>query len=497
MDTSAITCPNCHISFPLTDAIEQPIVARLRAELDNDFTKRVAAKEAETLQWQERLAEKERSLAAQNESLRREKAESDEIFAKRIAEEKKSLQKDLEIKAREGVFVELQDLKDRLASREAALATAQSDQLELLKSKRELEDERVSVELEKQRTLDAERQSIRNEAQKAAAESFDAERQGIKAEMAAKDLRLEEAQKQELDLRKQRAEFEEQKKAFDLELARRTDETRSEVGKQKDEEFRLREAESAKKLADMTRQIDDLKRKAEQGSQQSQGEILEVDLEAALARAFPMDEILPVPKGTLGADTIHMVNDERANRCGIIIWESKRTKAWNDGWIQKLKDDKLAAKGQIAVVVSSTLPKDMAGFDCREGVWIVSPALALPLAIALRLTLMETAAAKRAVEGRHDKMSAVYDYLAGPEFKARVTAIVETFNVMKIDLDSEKKAMSRIWAKREKQIERIVINTVGLHGELQGIIGQSLPTIDALELGSIAELPSGEGDTLE
>ncbi len=388
--------------------------------------------------------------------------------------------------------MELQDLKDQLTTKEQALAKSQASELELRKAKQKLDEDRANFELEKQRTLDSERQKIRDEAKKAATETLTVELESLKSELTAKDQRLADAQKQELELRKQRAELEEQKKSFELEVARRSDAARDEVSKQKDEEFRLKEAESAKKFADMTRQIDELKRKAEQGSQQTQGEVLEVDLEAALRRAFPTDDIQPVAKGTLGADVLQVVRDERGTPCGTIVWESKRTKAWSDGWVQKIKDDKLAAKAQIAVLVSVTLPKEMPSFDCRDGVWVVPPLLAMCLATALRHTIIEAFSAKRASDGRHDKMAYVYDYLAGPEFKGRVTAIVETFTSMRADLDAEKKAMLRIWAKREKQIERIVANTAGLHGELQGIIGQSLPTIEALELDSIARLPSAD-----
>jgi hypothetical protein len=492
MDTATITCPNCHTSFPLTAAIEQPIVDKLKSQLEADFRKRADAQNADTAKRQKELEDKEKQLLTQGEKLRREKAEADAALESRLAEAKKVLQADLDKKAREGVAVELQELKERLDAKEQALAKSQASELALRKAKQQLDDDRANFELEKQRTLDAERQKIRSEATKAATDALSPQLQSLQADLATKDKRLVESQKQELELRKQKAEFEEQKKAFDLEVARRADAARTDMAKQKDEEFRLKEAENAKKLADMTRQIDELKRKAEQGSEQSQGEILEVDLEAALERAFPMDEVQPVPKGTLGADVLHLVHDERALLCGTIVWESKRTKAWSDGWLQKLKDDKLAAKAQIAVIVTATLPKELSSFDCRDGVWIVTPALALPLASALRMTLMESASSKRAVEGRHDKMAAVYDYLSGPEFKSRVTAIVETFTAMKSDLEAEKKAMLKIWAKREKQIERIVTNTAGLHGELQGIIGQSLPTIEALEIESIAKLPPGE-----
>jgi hypothetical protein len=264
--------------------------------------KKAAVREAEATNRLKDVEEKEKALAVQAEKLRREKSEADEAFERRVTEAKRDLFADLDKNAREGVAVELQELRNRLTSKEQALAKSQSAELEMRQAKQKLDDDRANFELEKQRTLDAERQKIRADATKAATDALSTQLQILQSELTAKDQRLSEAQKQELQLRKQKAEFEEQKKALDLEVARRSDEARTEMAKQKDEEFRLKEAESAKKFADLNHQIDDLKRKAEQGSQQSQGEILEVDLEAALERAFPMDEIMPVPKGTLGAD---------------------------------------------------------------------------------------------------------------------------------------------------------------------------------------------------
>jgi hypothetical protein len=186
-----------------------------------------------------------------------------------------------------------------------------------------------------------------------------------------------------------------------------------------------------------------------------QGEVLELDLESALRRCFLHDEIIPVAKGTHGGDLLHRVRDEFGHDCGSLIWESKRTKTWSDGWLGKLKDDKIAAKAQLAVLVSVTLPKDIASFECRANVWVTPPHLSLPLAAALRLTLIETA------------------------------AIFECFMGMRADLEGEKKAIQRIWSKREKQIERVMANAVGLHGDLAGIIGNSLPQIEQMELASL------------
>jgi hypothetical protein len=328
---------------------------------------------------------------------------------------------------------------------------------------------------------------IRNEATAAALESSSAHLRELTEKLAAKDKKLNEAQQAELKLRREREAFEEQKRAFDLELARRADEVKDAVRKERDDEFRLKEAESNKKMDDLKRQIDELKRKAEQGSEQTQGEVLELDLEGALRRCFIDDEIVPVPTGVSGGDLLQLVHDEARHPCGAIIWECKRTKTWNDGWLLKLKDDKLAAKAQLAVLVSMTMPKDVASFECREGVWVAPPALAVPLAAALRISLIETASAKRAIDGRHDKMEVVYDYLSGPEFKGRVEAIVEAFSAMAKDLEAEKIAIQKLWAKRAKQLERVLTNTAGLYGDLSGIFGNTLPAIDRLELISSTE----------
>ena len=474
MEATTITCPQCHHSFALTAAIEQPIVERLRSQFD-----------AESRQKETVLKAKELELTKQAEELKKAKEGVQQQVEQKLVEERKRIATEQEQKAKESVSVQLRDLQQQVDDKSKKLNEAQKAQLELLKQKRDLDEAKSAFELEKAKQIEAERKKIREEATKAAMETATKDMRELQEKLAAKDDALKQAQEAELNLRKEKAAFEEQKKAFELEVSRRTDEVKATVGKAKDEEFRLKEAEANKKMEDMKKQIDELKRKAEQGSQQTQGEVLELDLEAALTRCFADDEITPVGKGVQGGDIIQHVRDETAHGCGIILWESKRTKAWSDGWIGKLKDDKLAAKAQLAVIVSVAMPKDVPSFECRDDVWITPPNLAVALGAALRLSLIETAAAKRAIEGRQDKMAVVYDYLSGPEFKGRVTAIVEAFTSMRDDLISEKTAMLKIWAKREKQIERVIGNTAGMYGDLHGIIGKSLPTIETLELASI------------
>ncbi|NUM79444.1 DUF2130 domain-containing protein [bacterium] len=308
----------------------------------------------------------------------------------------------------------------------------------------------------------------------------------LQEQLDTKSERLKEAEEKELALLKRQRDLEDRERAFKLEMERKLSEERQKIwddaAVKLAEANQLKDAERDKREADLRKQIDELKRKAEQGSQQSQGEILEVELENLLKEQFRYDDIVPVPKGVRGADVIQRVKLQNGKECGTIIWESKRTKSWSDGWVQKLKDDQRDVKANIAVIVSIVLPKDMTVIGNVEGVWIVDFHAAVGLAAVLRSAMIDLAQAQAAAEGKNEKMEMMYAYLSGQEFRQRIEAIVESFSAMKEDLDSEKRAMEKIWSKREKQIERVLLNTSRLYGELQGIIGQSLQPISNLEL---------------
>ena len=193
---------------------------------------------------------------------------------------------------------------------------------------------------------------------------------------------------------------------------------------------------------------------------------------------------------------LQRVHDGNGNACGTIIWESKRTKAWSDGWLPKLRDDQREGKPELAAIVSVALPADLSTFALIDGVWVTSGVCAAGLATALRTSLIEMNATKQAEHGRQSKMEVLYAYLAGPQFRQRVEAIFESFSALRNDLEQEKRAMQRIWAKREKQIDRVLANTVGLHGEVAGIIGGTLPEIEGIELKALAaDTASAEEDT--
>jgi hypothetical protein len=347
------------------------------------------------------------------------------------------------------------------------------------------------IEEEVARKLILERDNIAKEAKKKAEIETSLEIKALKEDLESKDKKLQETQQNELLLRKEKSSLEEREKNVDLEVARKIDSERasiySEVARKADEEYQLKDKDRDKKIADLIKQLDEAKRRAEQGSQQAQGEVLEIELEQMLKLSFPYDIIEPVPKGIKGADVLQKVNNPMGQYCGTIIWESKRTKGWNDGWIDKLKDDQREVKADIAVLMSIVLPKEINGFSQFKGIWVTSYPLAVALAVALRANLVEVASAKQAAVGKVEKMEAIYSYLSGTEFKQKVEAIVEAFVTMNTDLTKEKVAMEKLWSKREQQIKKVVISTARMYGDMQGIIGASLPEIKSLELKSLTD----------
>jgi hypothetical protein len=303
------------------------------------------------------------------------------------------------------------------------------------------------------------------------------------------NIKLTEAQKVQADLLRKQRELDDAKRELDLTVEKRVQDSlagaREQAKKDAEEGMKLKVLEAEQTIVSMQKQIEELKRRAEQGSQQLQGEVQELELEALLRAKFPRDTIEPVPKGEHGGDALQRVAGLNGQFCGTIIWESKRTKNWSDGWLAKLREDQWAAKAEIAVIVSQSLPKEVETFGVIENVWVTHPKTVLPLAYTLRHTLIEVASARQASEGQQTKTEMIYQYLTGPRFRHRVEAIVEAFSSMKEDLDKEKKAINKQWAKREEQIERVMQSTAGMYGDLQGIAGKTIQEIEGLELKAL------------
>mgnify|MGYP003116112258 CR=1 FL=1 len=301
--------------------------------------------------------------------------------------------------------------------------------------------------------------------------------------------KLAEAQAVQAELLKKERLLDDAKRELDLTIEKRVQESivavRTAAKAEVEGELKLKVSEKEEQILSMQRQIEELRRKSEQGSQQLQGEVLELELEEALTARFPVDDIEPVPKGEFGGDVIQKVRSPSGAFVGTILWESKRTRNWSDGWLAKLRNDQRTANAEISIIMSTALPKDIENFGQVDGVWVSAPAFGLGLVAALRQTLIEVAMTKSARQGQDTKMELIYDYLTGPRFRHRVEAIVEKFSDMKADLDREKKAMTRLWAKREIQIQSVIESTVGMYGDFQGIAGQALQEIEGLELPMI------------
>lgn len=310
-----------------------------------------------------------------------------------------------------------------------------------------------------------------------------------------RDQKLAEAQKAQAGVLVKQRELDDEKRELDLTIEKRVqasvEEVRSKAKKEVEDELKLKVSEKEEQIASMQRKIEDLKQKAEQGSQQLQGEVMELELENTLRTKFPFDSIEPVAKGEFGGDFVQRVVSPSGLACGSILWELKRTKNWSDAWLAKLRGDQRAAKAELCLLVSQALPKDVESFEQIDGVWIAGPKYALPLAVALRQSLIEVANSKLLQEGQQTKAELVYEYLTGPRFRHRIEAIVEKFSDMQEDLNREKKAMTRLWAKRDAQIQAVIESTVGMYGDLQGIAGRAFEEIEGLEI------PLLEGDIVE
>jgi len=231
-------------------------------------------------------------------------------------------------------------------------------------------------------------------------------------------------------------------------------------------------------------QIDDMKRKAAKVPPQTQGEVLEEDLEQLLRARFPLDEFAPVPVGQHGGDILQHVRDDAGRDCGTILWESKRTKRWEATWLPKLREDQRLAKARIAVLVSQEMPRDTADFGCIDGIYVARRACAAGLAAVLRVALIGVAQAERSVQNRHGKAEQLMAYICGNEFHLHVAGLVEALTAMQEDLDKEKRTIEKLWAKRVKQIALALATTTGFRGDLEAILGGKLRVQERLELAA-------------
>lgn len=415
-----ITCPTCQTEIEIDKALGGQIEAQVIAAEHKKHEIELAKVRAEA----EQMAMREREVAL-------------ERAAKQLAGEKELLQQQ--------------------AADDLALA------------KRKLEQELLSSQKKASAEQDSQLKALKDDADAAKEES-----KKLREELGHMIKLLREEKQARAN-----AELDAQKK-----LAQDEDKIREEAERSATEKQRLKLAEKDNQLESAKKQLEEMQRKLSQGSQQLQGEILELDLEEALALAFRDDDIKPVAKGVSGADISQVVKSQSGIECGVILWEIKRTKNWVDGWIPKLKADLRSAKADIPVIISDTLPKQLDGdLGQVDGVWIVKPKLATTLAKLLRKGLLDVGRQKALTSNQGDKASALYGFVTSHEFSQQVESMVETYQEMTLQVTKERVAYERLWAQREKQAQKLLMSTANIVGSMQGYIGQaSMPKIKGLEL---------------
>lgn len=387
---------------------------------------------------------------------------------------------------------EIQRREKQLAESKQALAAEQSKIRQQQEELNEKVQQLVDQQLSKKEAEIREKEEKR--AVKKANEAAESKLKELTEDLESKSAALKRAQEAELVLQRERRKLTEEKEAMALEIERKLnaerDQIRNAVKKQADEESRLKFAEKEKQLSDLKTQLQEAQRKAEQGSMQAQGDILEVDFEQQLKQTFPIDKVEPVSTGVCGADVVQEVISNTGRPCGKIIYETKRTKNWNNDWTAKLKGDLREARADLAMIVTQALPPEIDHFGQKDGVWVADYASAIPLAHALRSTLHEVMLVKGHQQGAKEKQELLYDYLTGNDFRQRVQAVIEAFSSMREDLEKEKRALTKYWNKRDKQLGIVMDNMSGMFGDVQALSGGAIESIDSLELEEDQEKPS-------
>ncbi len=371
--------------------------------------------------------------------------------------------------------------KKKLTEREKTFEESRKKENEIFQQK--LQQEKIKIEMELQQQL---RKSISGD--------YENELKRLQQTCSENDEKLKIARDNELSFLKKERDLKNKEAELEIVLQKKLIEERNVLSQQirkeetdknllKETDYQLKLREKDKQLEDQHRLVEEMKRRAEQGSMQLQGEAQELLLEELLRDHFPYDVIGEVGKGVEGADCIQTVRNHLGIDCGKIIFESKRAKSFNNAWITKLKSDMRNKQAEVAILVTSIYPKELSCFGERDGVWVCSFSEVIALTTALRHTIMRIAETKKAEENKGEKMQMLYGFLTGIEFRQHIETIVEGFLHLKNSISKERIQMEKIWKEREKQLEKVLISTSGMYGSIKGIAGASIGNIPLLEDG--------------
>ncbi|QQS38846.1 DUF2130 domain-containing protein [Candidatus Woesebacteria bacterium] len=357
---------------------------------------------------------------------------------------------------------------------------------ELIKLKKEKQDILVKSEEKLEEVKNEITLKARKDAINKVRLEYDAKIASTKEESKEQEYKNKELQEEIKKLFKELRETKDTKDRLEIEFQKKLFEEQTKIRnvarREVENEFNLEIAKKDKKMQDLQKQLQEAQRKAQVGSQQLQGELQELAFEKSLTSEFPFDKIREVPKGVNGADIIQEVFHSSGTFSGTIVWEIKNTKNWSNKWIAKLKQDKRMLKADLAVLVTTALPEGSLSFELIDGILVTQPEIALGLSHLLRQQIIQVHAANTANEGKSEKAEIVYNYLISNDFKQRIEVWVEYFKNRRDEIDKERAYYTKKWEKEDKDIVRVIQNTAGIYGDLQGLIGNALPKVSYLEL---------------
>lgn len=483
---NTIKCPSCNHEFAIEDVLANQLEAKYNEKIkeqENSFKEKMeelskAKQEFETKKEKENLLFKER-------------------LNKKLEEERQQIQN----KAKEEFEGKIKLLESENEKQKTENRALKEKELELIKKENSIKEAHENLELELVKRMNEEKEKLekeikQKEEQKSQEKQIEVKKQ-IEEEYQQKLIQLQEEnekrrlenselRKKEIEILRKEQTLKDERELFELEMQKKFLEEKENITKeaikkeQERNDLKLREYE--KKLEDQKKLIEEMQRKAQQGSTQMQGEVQELALEELLRHKFPFDIIDEVGKGIRGADVIQNVVNPFQQVCGKIIYESKRTKSFSDGWIDKLKEDMRDQNAEIGVIVTETLPRDMERFGRKDGVWVCTFHEVENVVFVLREMLLREHSVRSSFQNREGKMELLYNYLVSEDFKQRVETIVNGFTTLQQEMNREKRAMQKIWKEREKQIERVIGNTIDMYGSIRGIAGNAIASVKELEL---------------
>ncbi len=492
---TTIKCPNCKTQIDVNDVIYHQLEEELKQQTIDELKKELQEEHNDSLKLLEKEL-KEKSLQvielnrskAEVEKLKRErleiedkiKADSQKILNQKLQEEKQKI---------EQLFKEESERKikandDMMNVIKEELRQAKQKEQEIRKET-QLEQKRFEEENEREvkKLINQEKEKLQQKFLSEKNESILA----LQQELSQKSEQIKELNTSKIEiakLKREREELEAKLKAdSQIALEEKLYEERLKIQKTLEQENELKLKAKDESIEQIKRELDNARRKAEQGSMQIQGEALELEIESWLSSQFPFDVIEEVKKGAFGADCIQKVNTRDIANCGIICYESKNTKAWSDGWIDKLKQDMINVNANLGVLITSVYPKNMRRMGFVDGIWVCSLDEFKGSSSLLRESLIKLHKTVKKEENRGDKMNLLYNYMTGNEFSMQITSIVDGFIKMQEELEKEKRSLMASWKRRQKTIDGVLANTTEMYGSLQGIAGDSaIAPIEALEL---------------